>query len=155
MKNLIFFLSLSLLSLGACKQDQPGKIDVNALQKSIDSDQEVAKLRNLLYSHTRLLVSVPKPEFDAILAKLHSCGLYGSTASMADLETCLADLPSKDIYLESQKQFREYSEQFKIVEKRFPEFAQLDHKKQAEMLVPVNEQAAQEVLSDYLSKRKN
>ena len=120
----------------------------------MNADQEVAKLRSLLYSHTRFLAAIPPVELDAIYARLHSCGLSGSTTSAVELETCLTDIPSKEKYIEFQKGYVTYDKQLEIVKQRFPEYSQLDPEKQAELLVLVNQQEAEKVLSEYLSNRK-
>lgn len=154
MKKLLLFFFIGILAIPACKRDQSSQIDIVSLQKNLDADQEVAKLRSLLYGHARLLASIPMEEFDAITDKLHSCGIYGDTAPIDDVERCVSGLPSAEVYMDFQKMSRQYSAQYKVVENRFPDFAQLDHKKQAELLVPVNEEEAEKVLSDYLSNRK-
>lgn len=150
----MFLLLLGMIGFSACKQEQNSPVDFTALQKSMDADPEVAKLRSLLYSYSRILASIPQPEYDAIISRLHSCGLYGSTASIADLENCLTNTVSKDAYVEFQKGSREYDKQYEVVKKRFSEFSQLSYEKQAEVLVKVNQQEADKVLSDYLSNRK-
>ncbi len=154
MKNLMFLFLLGLIGFSACKQEQNAPVDFNALQKSMDADPEVAKLRSLLYSYSRILASIPQPEYDAIISQLHSCGLYGSTASITDLESCLTNMASKDAYIEFQNGARAYDKQYDVVKQRFSEFSQLSHEKQAELLVKVNLQEAEKVLSDYLSNRK-
>lgn len=155
MKNLLFLALFIFLGLVACKQDQSASIDLNMLQKNMDADQEVAKLRTLLNGQTRLLASITPAEIDDIHAKFRSCNLNSSTAPIAELETCLAGMPSATNYTESLKLERQYTEQYKVVERRFPDFAQLSSKKQAELLVHVNEAEAEKVLNDYLSKTKN
>lgn len=154
MKNLMFLFLLGLIGFSSCKQEQTASIDFTALQKSMDADPEVAKLRSLLYSYSRILASIPDPEYDAIISQLHSCGLYGSTASINDLENCLTNTTSKDAYIEFQKGSRAYDKQYDVVKQRFSEFSQLSYEKQAEVLVKVNQQEADKVLSDYLSNRK-
>jgi hypothetical protein len=154
MKNLMLFLFLTMVAFSACKQDQYATVDINTLQKSMDNDPEVAKLRSLLFSHTRLLAAFPNPELKVILDQLHSCGLYSTTATLTELETCLADHPLKGDYIAFQKQYRAYDAQEKIVHARFPELAQLSYEKRAELLVSDIEPHAEEVLSDYLSNLK-
>lgn len=155
MKNLLFLLFFIFLGLVACKQDPSASIDLNTLQKNMDADQEVAKLRDLLNGETRLLASITPAEIDNIHAKFRSCNLNSSTASFSELETCLTGIPSGANYVECLKLERKYTEQYKVVERRFPDFAQLNSKKQAELLVHVNEAEAEKVLNDYLSKTKN
>ena len=154
MKKLLFFFFIGIFALPACKQDQPSAIDIDLLQRNMNADQEVSKLRTLLYDHARLLTAIPQNEFDAIMDKMHSKGIYGSTAPLTEVENCISGLPSAEAYMDFQKTYRQYSAQYEIVEKRFPEFAQLDNKKQADLLVTANEEEAQKVLSDYLSNHK-
>lgn len=154
MKQSLSILLIVVLAFSACKNDQSKSIDLNALQKSMDADQDVATLRALLYAQTRLLASIPPADLEKIFSKSHECGLYGSTASTVELEKCLRELPFAAAYVESQQHLKSYESQYEVVERRFPDFAQLDYKKQAELLVPVNEAEAQKVLSDYLSKSK-
>ena len=155
MKNFLFLLFFIFLGLVSCKQDTSASVYLNTLQKNMDADQEVAKLRNLLNGTTRLLASITPAEMDNVHARFRSCNLNSSTSSIAELEGCAAGLPSATNYIESLKLERQYTEQYKIVEHRFPDFAQLNSKKQAELLVPVNEAEAEKVLNDYLSKTKN
>lgn len=152
MKNLIFLLLLGMISFTACQNDSPSTVDFSTLQKSMDADADVTQLRTLLYSHARILASIPVDELDGIFKQLHSCGL-DAASNITDMKSCLPDTPSKDAFVTCQEQVQKYNEQYKVVELRFPEFAQLDHKKQAELLVPVDQESADEVLSDYLANR--
>lgn len=154
MKKSLLLIFLGMLTAYACKQDQASSIDVNMLQKNMDADPEVTKLRALLYQHARLLSSIPESDLDAITEKTHTCGIYGSTAPLTDLENCIAGMPSASQYMDFQRAFRQYAAQYKTVEKRFPDLTQLDNKKKAELIAPLNEEEAEKVLSDYLSTIK-
>jgi hypothetical protein len=154
MKQSLSVLLIVLITFSACQNDPSKSIDLGALQKTMDADQEVTKLRNLLYAQTRLLASIPPADLEKIFSKSNGCGLYGSTASESELERCLEGLPFAAAYIESQQHLKSYKSQYEVVERRFPDFAQLEHKKQVELLVPVNETEAQQVLSDYLSNSK-
>ncbi len=150
----LLFLLLAVLFFVSCKQDTNGKLDISAFQKNLDADPEVARLRDLLHSHNRLLLSIPQAEYDALLDKTHKCGFYSSTADMDELKSCIIGMPWEDTFLEYESQSRQYSAQYKKVEARFPDLSQLDNKKQAELLFPVNEEEAMKVLSDYSNRQK-
>lgn len=154
MKKIFLFVFMVMLTVYACKQDQASSIDVIALQKNMDADPEVIKLRSLFYEHARLLASIPLKEFEAITERTHSCGIYGSSAPLNDVETCISGLPSASLYMDFQRMFRQYTAQYKIVEKRFPDLAQLDSKKKAQLIAPLNEQDAEKALSEFLSNNK-
>ncbi len=152
MKNLIFLLLLGMISFTACQNNSSSTVDFGTLQKSMDADADVTQLRTFLYSHARLLAAIPVDDLDEIFRQLHSCGL-DAASNIVEMQSCLPNTPSKDGFIACQEQLQKYTEQYKVVEQRFPEFAQLDHKKQAELLVPVNQEVADEVLSDYLANR--
>lgn len=154
MKHSLFFLMIALFTFSACQSDQTKSVDINALQKSLDSDPEVAKLRALLDTQTRLIATISPSDLDNLFSKSHECGLNGSTASPSELEKCLGNMPSAAAYIESQEQLKAYNSQYEVVKSRFPDFALLDYKKQAELLVRVDEAAAEQVLNDFLSKTK-
>lgn len=154
MKYTLTVLMLALLTFSSCQYDKGKTVDLDILQKSLNADPEVSQLRNLLYSYSGMLASITVEQLDAIHTKLHACNLYGSTASASELESCLQGMSSAKTYIEVQKQIKLYEQQYKVVEARFPEFAQLNKSRQAELLVPINEAEAQKALSQYLSNQK-
>lgn len=153
MKKVLFLLLFAAAGFFACKQDQPKSVDLNALQKNMNADPEVARLRTVLNSMSRMLAAIPPAELDKLFAKKHDCGIMDDGHDMQQMQTCLTGLPYADNYIEYLKLELQYKAQYEVVEKRFADFAQLDIKKQSEILIPVNVEEAEKVLSDFKSNK--
>lgn len=152
MKKLMFLLFAAFLAFNACKQESDAGIDLKVLEQSMNADPEVAKMRTLFFSHTRLLAAIP--DLKSVNDQLHSCGLYGSTASSEELDRCLSEHPLKEQYMEFQAESLAYDNQMKVVKQRFPEFERLSPEQRAQLILVDLDKHAEEVLSDYLSKSK-
>lgn len=153
MKKLLCLLLLMAAMISSCQKDSPAVVDTEALQKKLDADPDMAKAREILHQHGRALASIPRGGLDAVFEKIHSCGFYGATAPMPELEKCLAGYPNGDTYVKCEKLIREYKEKIQAVEQKFPEFAQLEPRQKGHMIVRVNETHAKEMISDYLERK--
>lgn len=153
MKKVLFLLLFAVAGFFACKQDQSKSVDLSVLQKNMDADPEVGRLRTVMHSMSRMLAAIPPAELDKIFSKTHDCGIQNASHAIKEMETCLAGLPYAENYIEYLKLEVQYKAQYEVVEKRFSEFAQLDIKKQSEILIPVDEEEAEKVLSDIKSNK--
>lgn len=154
MKKILLFLLLVVVALSSCKKDLPNDIDISFLQKRLDSDPEVIKMRNAFHSHSRVIASYTPEEFRAMQSKVLSCGFYAGDAPMTELEKCLEEVPRGDEFVQGEKSLREYNALKKSVEQRYPELLQIDRNVKLSILVPFNQGEAMKILSDYQSRKK-
>jgi len=153
MKHLLTVLLFFSLAFPACQKDKQSPTDLTSLQKKLDSDTEVEKVRILFHEHTRILASFSREELASLFSHINACGYYPATAPMQELEKCLAGYPNGEKYITCEKFLREYRNALQIVEHSYPELAQMETRQKMAMLFRPSEKNANELLSDYLNTK--
>ncbi|MEQ1746747.1 MAG: hypothetical protein ABMA02_15045 [Saprospiraceae bacterium] len=157
MKQIILLaLSIGLMPLTSCNKDtRMSSSEQESLQTRLNADPEVKKLNTAFANHCRLIASFSPEELAALQASVKSCGFYTSTATIPELEKCLADNPLKETYVQAEKYSREYETALKAVEKRFPELSQFSVRERVLMISQTRGDNSSQILSDYQSRKKN
>ena len=155
MTKVIFLTLVTLVSLVSCSKDTKlSASDLEALQANLNADSEVEKARSCFSQHCRIIASFQPSDLREIQATVESCGFYASTATIPELEKCLAGSPFKEQFVQGEVFLREYEKAFKSVEKRFPELLQLSPRQRAAMIVQIGDELPKAILSDHQAKQK-
>lgn len=156
MKNIALMLLFALLSLASCNKDSKlSASELEALQNKLQADPEVTKLNEAFSKHCRLLATFTPEELKALQTTVRSCGFYTSTASIPELEKCLAGNQGRDTYIEAEKYLREYEAGLESVQKRYTELNQFSIKERRLLITRPDQNLPEQILSDFLSRKKS
>jgi hypothetical protein len=140
----------------ACAKDPATKtIDLEAIQAKLKADPDVSKARSLFFEHTKIISTISPDEMKPIKDQLKNCGFYWTRPNSQELALCLKDTPYGPEYARAEDLYREYSEIRNVLDQRYPDFAALDNKAQAGLILYESTKFAEELLSTFLQKKKN
>ncbi|MBL7798875.1 MAG: hypothetical protein JNJ90_20425 [Saprospiraceae bacterium] len=156
MKNTALLALLALLSLASCNKDtRMTSAELEALQGRLNADPEVKKLNTAFSKHCRLLATFTPEELKALQTTVRSCGVYTSTASIPELEKCLAGNQFRETYIEAEKHLREYETGLESVQKRYSELSRFSIKERRLLITRPDQDLPDHILSDFQSRKKS
>lgn len=156
MKNFALLALFALLSLASCNKDtRMTSAELEALQAKLQSDPEVTKLNEAFSKHCRILATFTEDELKALQSTVRSCNIYTSTASISDLEKCLAGNQFRETYVEAEKYLREYETGLESVQKRYSELSRLSIKERRLLITRPDQDLPDHILSDFQSRKKS
>ena len=156
MKNFALLALFALLSLASCNKDtRMTSAELETLQAKLQSDPEVTKLNEAFSKHCRLLATFSPEDLKALQTTVRSCGFYTSTASIPELEKCLAGNQFREPYIEAEKYLREYETGLESVQKRYSELNRFSIKERRLLITRPDQDLPDHILSDFQSRKKS